>query len=55
MGLIRYSINPHPGPYMYMVFVGSNGGSNGGLVEVASCSNASNGSRMSRVYSCMTF
>ena len=38
-----------------MVFVESNGGYNGSLVEVASCSNTSNGGRMSRVYSRMTF
>ena len=37
-----------------MVFVGSNGGSNGSLVEVASCSNTSNGGRMNRVYNRMT-
>ena len=29
--------------YINMVFVGSNGSSNGSLVEVASCSNMSNG------------
>ena len=39
--------------YICMVYVGSNGGFNGSLVEVALCFNTLNGGRMSRVHNRM--